>query len=152
MRPDGGHVGNLVPLQSHGATSHIVEPIIVKKVLMDSWKRRGHKEILPILTSKSYLFTFLRESNTEVRMAMCDCLSVRRDGSSPEETSVTGTLTTDLNTGDETAPVAGRHDKTCLVLPVARRLISNYTSLRRAAEQEKESSLDTNWCEISNSV
>lgn len=61
MRPDGGHVGNLVPPQSHEAASHIVKPIIVKKVLMDYRKWSGHKEILPILTWQNHVLLILRE-------------------------------------------------------------------------------------------
>jgi len=58
MKPDGGHVGNLVSLQSRGRMSHIIKPIIVKKVLMDSWKWRGHKKLLSIVT-ENFLLTVL---------------------------------------------------------------------------------------------
>lgn len=146
MRPDGGHVGNLVPLQSHGATSRIVKPIIVKKELMDSWKRRGHKKILPILMSKNSLFTFLRESNTGVEIAMCDCLCVPTHGNIPEETRVTGTLATDLNTGDEIALVAGRHDKIYLVLSATSPHIP-WHATQKSGWTGNVSDLDTDvWC------
>jgi hypothetical protein len=40
-------VGNLPLPLSHGATSHIVKRIIVKKALMDHWKHSGHDEKCP---------------------------------------------------------------------------------------------------------
>jgi hypothetical protein len=114
MRPDGGHVGNLVSLQSPGATSHIIKPIIVKNVLMDSWKWRGHKKILPILT-KNFLLTLL----TRVDMAMCDCLVVWQHRSSPEETEVIGAVIADISNGHKTVLATCRHNKTSLVLSAA---------------------------------
>jgi hypothetical protein len=114
MRPDGGHVGNLVSLQSRWATSHIIKPIIVKNILMDSWKWRGLRKILPIVT-KNFLLTL----STRVEMAMCECLVVWQHRSSPEETDVIGAVLADITNSRRTALVTCRHNKTRLVLSAA---------------------------------
>ena len=134
MGPDGGRVWNLVSLHSRG-TSHIIKPIIVKKVLMDPWKWRGHKKILPIVT-KDFLLTVVRDSNTRVEMAMCDCLVVRQHWSRPEETDDNVALITDLRNGDKTVLVTCRHNKLRLVLSAAWRLLSHI----RHSEQRLNSS------------
>jgi hypothetical protein len=60
MRPNRGHVGNLVPPQSHEAASRIVKAIAVKKVLMDYQKWSAHREIRPMLTSQNHVLVTWR--------------------------------------------------------------------------------------------